>query len=49
MESLEMQFYSNAELAEIAGLDAHSRNFAEMVRRRLTNWGYGYVHQPRRG
>ena len=49
MESLEMRFYSNTELAEIAGLDAHSRNFAEMVRRRLTNWGYEYVHQPRRG
>lgn len=48
-EKLELRFYSNKEIATIAGLDAHDHNFAETMRNRLKQWCYKFEHKPRRG
>ena len=49
MKPLQMRFYSNREMAEVMGLDLHDHNFSQKARRRLENWGYGFVFKPRRG
>ena len=48
-ERLELRFYSNKEIAAIAGLDAHDHNFAETMRTCLTRWCYTFEHKRRRG
>jgi len=48
-EKLELRFYSNKEIAAIAGLDAHDHNFAETMRTCLTRWCYTFEHKRRRG
>lgn len=48
-EKLELRFYSNKEIATIAGLDAKGHNFSAKMKRTLTLWGYEYTFQPRQG
>ena len=48
-EKLELRFYSNKEIAAIAGLDAHDHNFAATMKDRLKQWGYKHEFKRRRG
>lgn len=49
LEKLELRFYSNKEIATIAGLDAQGHNFSAKMKRTLTLWGYEYEFKPRQG